>query len=259
MRRENRDGRDPADRGRLTGVGMALMAALLLLVMLVENGFDVSAVMARLGGGGDGAAEEAATPRAPAATPQATPVKNGGDGRFDYYVLSLSWSPSYCAAEPEARQCGKGLGFVVHGLWPQFERGYPSNCSAERLPDALLAKFDGLTVSRGLLAHQWRKHGSCSGLSAEAYFETMARAAKRIQTPPFERLDKSARVDPRAVESAFLAANPGLERAEITITCKSGDFAEARICLDKNLEPRRCGADVIKDCSDRMIDLPLPR
>ena len=55
-------------------------------------------------------------------------------GKFDYYVLALSWSPSYCQAAQERapnrapdQQCsGRPFSFVVHGLWPQYERGFPA-------------------------------------------------------------------------------------------------------------------------------------
>src|SRR5499427_7603553 len=53
-------------------------------------------------------------------------------GQFDYYVLSLSWSPSFCeTATGNARrqQCGaRPFSFVVHGLWPQYEHGFPESC-----------------------------------------------------------------------------------------------------------------------------------
>ena len=52
---------------------------------------------------------------------------------FDFYVLSLSWSPTYCGSEAgrdDRQQCGSGrpYAFVVHGLWPQYERGWPEDC-----------------------------------------------------------------------------------------------------------------------------------
>src|ERR1700690_2244045 len=58
----------------------------------------------------------------------------GTPGVFDYYVLSLSWSPEFCAGPAGARdaaQCGEGrqYAFVVHGLWPQYERGFPESCA----------------------------------------------------------------------------------------------------------------------------------
>ena len=61
-------------------------------------------------------------------------------GAFDYYVMALSWSANWCAMEGDDRrdpQCdpGKGITWVVHGLWPQFETGWPSYCrTVERDP-----------------------------------------------------------------------------------------------------------------------------
>ena len=49
------------------------------------------------------------------------------DGDFAYYTLALSWSPTYCQTEDRAlrtAQCrGRPRGFVLHGFWPQHERG----------------------------------------------------------------------------------------------------------------------------------------
>ncbi|NJL42628.1 MAG: hypothetical protein HC935_03095 [Pseudanabaena sp. SU_2_4] len=49
---------------------------------------------------------------------------DGTPGKFDYYVLSLSWSPEYCAStsNPDPNQCSqRRYSLVVHGLWPQYE------------------------------------------------------------------------------------------------------------------------------------------
>ena len=61
-------------------------------------------------------------------------------GVFDYYVLSLSWSPNWCAYEGDARgsdQCDArhDHGWILHGLWPQYHRGWPDYCpTTERAP-----------------------------------------------------------------------------------------------------------------------------
>src|ERR1700742_1117182 len=58
----------------------------------------------------------------------------GTPGQFDFYVFSLSWSPSFCESGGgrgnSDEQCNRGrpFAFVVHGLWPQYERGFPENC-----------------------------------------------------------------------------------------------------------------------------------
>src|ERR1700709_2867457 len=63
--------------------------------------------------------------------------RQNAPGEFDFYVLSLSWSPSFCEAASERgrsgrsqdAQCGgRPFSFVVHGLWPPYERGFPDYC-----------------------------------------------------------------------------------------------------------------------------------
>lgn len=177
--------------------------------------------------------------------------------RFDYYVLSLSWTPNWCAEEGDRRRdarCAPGarFGWGLHGLWPQNEKGYPSHCrSPQRDPSrAETAAMGEIMGSSGLAWHQWRKHGRCSGLSAPAYFETSTRAFERVTLPKiFTELDRSVTLPAKVVEEAFLEANPGLRRDMVTVTCKARGIQEVRICLTKDLEPRRCGADTIRDCS----------
>ncbi|MGL4236620.1 ribonuclease T2 family protein [Tabrizicola sp.] len=177
-------------------------------------------------------------------------------GDFDYYVMSLSWSSAWCELEGDARddpQCdaGRGLTFVLHGLWPQYEEGWPSYCrTAERDPSrAMTAEMADIMGGAGLAFYQWKKHGRCSGLSADAYFQTARQAYESITVPEFfEDVSRPLTLPASVIEDAFLEANPGLQRDQITITCKDGLIQEARICLSPDLSPRRCGSDVIRDC-----------
>lgn len=185
-------------------------------------------------------------------------------GEFDYYVLSLSWSAAWCALEGDARadpQCddGRGLTFVLHGLWPQDEAGWPSYCrTAERDPTrAMTAAMADIMGGAGLAFYQWKKHGRCSGLSAEDYYRTARQAYESIMVPEFfEDVARPLTLPASVIEDAFIEANPGLKRDQITITCKDGLIQEARICLTPELEPRRCGSDVIRDCrlSDAVLE-----
>ena len=177
-------------------------------------------------------------------------------GDFDYYVLSLSWSAAWCALEGDARddpQCdaGRGLTFVLHGLWPQYLEGWPSYCrTVERDPSrATTAAMADIMGGAGLAFHQWKKHGRCSGLSAESYFRTARAAFDAITVPAlFKDVDRRLTLPAAVVEAAFLEVNPDLRRDGITITCKDGLIEEARICLAKDLSPQRCGTDVIREC-----------
>ena len=184
-------------------------------------------------------------------------------GGFDYFVMALSWSPSWCALEGDARdaeQCDPrhDHGFTLHGLWPQYENGWPSFCRTtardpSRAQSAAMADIMG---SGGLAWYQWKKHGRCSGLSAQDYFALSRRAYGSIVMPEvFDRLDKDIRLPASVVEDAFIEANPTLPRDAITITCRAGMIEEARICLTDELQPRPCAADTRRDC--RMPDAAM--
>ena len=181
-------------------------------------------------------------------------------GDFDYYVMALSWSANWCAQTGDDRddpQCdaGRGVTWVVHGLWPQYEDGWPSYCrTAERDPSrGQTADMADVFGGAGSAFYQWKKHGRCAGLSASAYYDTARQAMGSITLPPvFAGLTKDIKLPASVVEDAFLEANPGMARDQITITCSDGMIQEARICLTKDLEPRRCGDDTIRDC--RMKD-----
>jgi len=194
-------------------------------------------------------------------------AENEPAGQFDYYLLVLSWSPSWCRLEgddrhaPECRQ-GAGLGFTLHGLWPQGESGWPSYCrTGERDPGrSQTAAMADIMGSAGLAWYQWKKHGRCSGLSAERYFALARQAYERINRPKLLRaIPHPVRIAPGVVEAAFLEANPQLSPDSVTVTCRGGLLQEVRICLDRSLQPRPCSASVARDCPAPAIALDPPR
>jgi ribonuclease T2 len=178
-------------------------------------------------------------------------------GEFDYYVLSLSWSPNWCALEGDDRdspQCvdGTGLGWVLHGLWPQYENGYPQDCRTRFNAPTRRQTQDMADImgTSGLAWYQWNKHGVCSGLSPTDFYRLARLAYDSITMPAvFMALDDTVALPASVVEEAFLRDNPGMARDQITVTCRSGLIQEARICLTRDLELRRCGADVSRDCT----------
>tara|TARA_R110000787_G_scaffold21338_10_gene63233 strand:+ start:3858 stop:4502 length:645 start_codon:yes stop_codon:yes gene_type:complete len=181
---------------------------------------------------------------------------NAQASEYDYLVLSLSWSPNWCANEGDAKrspQCEKesGHGWIMHGLWPQFHRGFPSFCrTTERAPSrAMTGAMADIMGTSGLAWHQWKKHGSCTGLSAQDYYSLSRRAYALVQRPGvFRKLNRSIKLPASVVEEAFLKANPTLQADGITITCRDGRIQEARICLSRDLMPVPCGQDVVRDC-----------
>lgn len=177
-------------------------------------------------------------------------------GQFDYYVLSLSWTPTWCSLEGDARQAkqcddGAGFGWVLHGLWPQFEQGWPSYCrTGQRDPSrSQTASMADIMGSSGSAWHQWKKHGRCSGLPAEDFFDLARHAYGAVTRPAvFRKLDQTVALPAHVVEQAFLEANTNLTGDMLTVTCKQNNIQEVRICLTRDLNPRICGDDVIRDC-----------
>lgn len=178
-------------------------------------------------------------------------------GVFDYYVLSLSWSANWCTLEGDARaseQCAQdsGFGWVLHGLWPQYESGYPVSCATSQRPPtrAQTAAMADIMGTSGLAWHQWRKHGVCTGLSSQDYYSLSRLAFGKVTQPAIlGRLTREVTLPASLIQEAFIDANPVLADDQITITCTSGYIQEARICLNRDLEFRTCGSDLIRDCT----------
>jgi ribonuclease T2 len=172
-------------------------------------------------------------------------------GRFDFYVLALSWSPGFCALEGDRKgrsQCetGAGLGFVVHGLWPQYERGFPSECGAERNPTSMaMNEARDVFPDPGLARHQWRKHGTCSGLSPTDYFRAVRQAREQVTIPEkLIRPTTDLTAQPIVIERAFAEVNPGLRPDMMSVSCRRGVLQEVRICFDRTLRGFRTCPEV---------------
>lgn len=184
---------------------------------------------------------------------------------FDFYVLSLSWSPSWCVGnDPTGKtdQCerGDGHGLVVHGLWPQNESGYPEYCptrAPDRVPETLGRQYRDLIPSMGLIGHQWRKHGTCSGLSQADYFAVTRAARERLAIPPeLAPTVGSGELSVSAIEAAFAARNPGMTQDMIAVTCEGRLLEEIRICFDKELNFRACPEVDSRACRRSTVLVP---
>lgn len=207
-----------------------------------------------------------------ASSPAAAAQRGDRAGDFDFYVLALSWSPTYCLTagdEADRRQCaaksagGAGHGFIVHGLWPQFESGYPEHCATRlpgRVPTELGRDLLDIVPSMGLIGHMWRKHGTCSGLSQADYLTAVRAAFDRIVIPDaLDGADDPARLSSGAVEDAFVTANPGMTRAGVATRCAGERLQEVRICLTDTFEFRACREVDAAGCRAGSLAVPQPR
>lgn len=207
---------------------------------------------------------DAPSARADAPAPAPTPARVA-PGAFDYYVLALSWSPGFCASRGGSRsgQCapGAGLGFVVHGLWPQNERGYPADCDGlANPPRYALQAARGLYPDEGLARYEWRKHGTCTGLAPTAYFAEVRRARDLVTVPQtLAEAHEPQRTSPADIQRAFLAANPRLRPGMMSVGCAGGALQEVRICMTKDLRDFRACPEVARQtCRAGSISVPPP-
>ena len=188
-------------------------------------------------------------------------------GQFDFYVLALSWSPSFCKESEDrgreaSEQCrGRPYSFVVHGLWPQYERGFPRDCQvpAPRLNRDIMTSMLDLMPAQRLVYQQWDNHGTCSGLAAQAYFDLVRKAHAAVKIPEAYSAPKSTMsVSPDEVEEAFVNANPGLARAGVAVTCGGTRLSEVRICMSKDLRFRDCAEIDRRACRrDKLVMPPV--
>ncbi len=195
-------------------------------------------------------------------------------GKFDYYVMSLSWSPSYCASARDTRdpQCngtgGRPFSFVLHGVWPQFEKGWPQDCQSPDkgfVPRPVANRMLDIMPSDKLVFHEYRKHGTCSGLGVDGYFDMARSLYNKVKVPP----RFAAITDPRTFVSTpelmaeFLAANPGMKADGIAVQCGGSGprLQEVRICFDKGGNFRSCGRNENQSrmCSSQQVYMPPVR
>jgi ribonuclease T2 len=185
------------------------------------------------------------------AAPAAT---EGIPGAFDFYVLALSWTNEPCPSGNA--HCGTGNRFQVHGLWPQYEAGYPLSCPTGlslSVPSTALDIVAHL-MPRSLARHEWRVHGTCSGLIADAYFDLTRRAFERVAIPgSFAGPQAPPRAAPNQIEDAFVAANPGLLPRGMSVQCSERTLTEVRVCMTRSLEFRPCSEVDADTCASSSV------
>jgi len=184
----------------------------------------------------------------------ALPIGSG----FDYYLLNLSWSPEFCYSHREAPECAAHSTFVLHGLWPQnYDGTYPENCSNAPGPSDP-ASYRDIYPDKGLLLHEWRTHGTCSGLPADAFLATARAAYKSIVIPQkLQTLTQQASMSPNQIMNLFMEDNPRIPRESLAVSCGNNYLTAVEVCLDKALKPVQCGP--IRSCRAVFVRIPPPR
>jgi ribonuclease T2 len=184
-------------------------------------------------------------------------------GRFDYYLLSLSWSPAFCIQQPDSPECNgpRQFGFIVHGLWPQNEKGWPEHCGDSEIPESLAQGMSDLMPAKKLVYHEWATHGTCSGLAPEEYFALVRRARSAMVIPkPLVSPTAAVAKSPAVIVNAFMKANPRWPADSVVVTCSSQGaprLREVHVCFDRELDARACSADALREgCRAGSVIIP---
>jgi ribonuclease T2 len=189
-------------------------------------------------------------------TPGGSQNSGKASSSFDYYILALSWSPDYCASEgsSDIQQCsiGKKLGFVLHGLWPEYEQGYPANCTLEKLPADAKTRFPNLYPNDSLYVHEWEKHGTCTGLSAMDYLALSKKIKDSLVVPAeYKSPAEPFRTTSTKLKQQFSGSNPGLNTSSMAVYCSgSGRFlSELYVCYTTDAKATACSNEINKDAA----------
>lgn len=186
-------------------------------------------------------------------------------GSFDYYLLTLSWAPEFCAthgSSASSSECDpqRHFGFVVHGLWPENEDGsYPQHCApAQPVAQATVQQMLPIMPDRGLIQHEWSTHGTCSGQDTQTYFADIQKAFHLVQIPPQYRAPaQMINANPADIEQKFTEANHA-PRGAFRVSCSNSEFVAVEACLTKDLQYRQCGSSV-RDCRASQVTVrPTP-
>jgi ribonuclease T2 len=189
----------------------------------------------------------------PTATSPSVIIPTNQLSEFDYFVLALSWSPDYCATngnnDPQQCSLGKKLDFVLHGLWPQYDQGYPSNCSNEKMPGSVKAQFPGIYPNDKLFDHEWEKHGTCTGLTPMEYLQVGKALKESVIIPSeFRSPENPFRTNPDQLKALFAQANLGFSEASIEVSCSSSGryLKEIYVCFSLEGSATACSAEMHK-------------
>ncbi len=198
-----------------------------------------------------------APPPEPAAKAATQQTRAAATAAFDFYLLNLSWSPEFCHSHPTAPECAVHSTFVLHGLWPQNNDGsYPKNCSSAPGP-ADPSQYSDIYPDPSLLEHEWKTHGTCSGLSPDDFFSSARKAFHSVTIPPrLAGLHSQISMPPAQILGLFTAGNPHIPQAALALSCGSNYLTAVEVCLDKNLQPIPCSG--VRSCRANTVRIPPP-
>lgn len=183
--------------------------------------------------------------------------QDAAPGAFDYYLLTLSWSPEFCVSHASAAECSAHPAFILHGLWPENSDGtYPENCSNAPGPKNPSAYKD-IYPDQSLLAHEWKTHGTCSGLTPDKFFTSARQALHAVAIPPaLSRLKTQISLTPQQILGDFATVNPSYPTGSFAMACGNNRLTAVEVCVDKSLHAVAC--QNLKTCRANTVKITPP-
>jgi ribonuclease T2 len=185
--------------------------------------------------------------------------KAGTAGKFDYYLLAMSWSPNYCLTHANETQCIQKKTFVIHGLWPENLSGiHPSSCPSQyTLTQSAIDIVFPYSPSKSLIQHEWDKHGVCAGKSSTAYETDAVNAFKSVKVPSYLVAPTASKTVSLTTLRSDFQRSSGLTSSQFVVTCNGSKLKEVRVCFNKQFAAQTCGSDIVNSCPTTLtIDAP---
>lgn len=174
-----------------------------------------------------------------------TSVATKGEKAF---VLAVSWQPAFCEQKPNKPECRSQHGgrydathFALHGLWLQKRGQHYCGVASDTIrldKQGRWRDLPKLNLSNDLRSelarlmpgyrsylhrHEWYKHGTCMGMSAETYFEISNKLIKDLNKSALRHLFANRlgrEISYGDISKAFHQAY-GLQAAErLTVSCR---------------------------------------
>jgi ribonuclease T2 len=192
-------------------------------------------------------------------------ARNNAPGQFDFYVLSLLWSPSICQAtkayleKPRLCSSGQMSSFFVEGLWPQYERGFPEFCqkAAPMLSRKVVDGLLDIMPDPELIVHEWERHGTCTASSPNEFFANVRRASALVKIPDEYRKPNNTLVATSAeIKGSFVRANDGLSSDAIVLACDRERLRGIELCISRDFTFRSCSELIRQNCPIDSIVIP---
>lgn len=208
---------------------------------------------------------------------------------FDFYVLSMSFQPEFCHMHKhdEFPGCESPDDFwrnslTLHGLWPEDNDGsWPSTCTKEKFDPQVVSDLGSDRFFRlwpnvkashhsksyySFWEHEWTKHGTCTGMSQDDYFDTVLKHF--LPTPSFVGENYGMEVSASDLLSKYRELDKYSDSSEdfgdVILVCSGGKYlSEVRVCVAKNKDGSgsqriKC-IDQVNDESNCANDIVIPK